>query len=72
MAKTQKKEIPYPHPSWYDLFNWGEEHYPEIMQLLRYQGMSAKYDCFLELWHEDGRSTEGFEDSLWTKEEALG
>ena len=70
--KTEKKKIPYPHPDWQDLFEWGYENYPEIMQLLRYQGMNAKYDCLLELWDEDGRSTDGFESSLWSKEEALG
>ena len=70
--KTKKKEIPYPHPDWQDLFEWGYDNYPEIMQALKYVLEDSKYDCLLELWDKDGRSTDGFESSLWSKEEALG
>jgi hypothetical protein len=67
---TPASEVPWPHPSVFDLEAWVAENKPEVYTATRY--LYSVYDIYLSVWHDAGRPTEGFEDTLFTIEDALG
>ena len=69
IKNTDIKTIPFPHPDWQDLYDWGNNNHPEVMIALKYITENSKYDCLLELWHKDGRKTKGFSSALWTEKD---
>ena len=62
-------EYNYPIPDIADLNDWIFDHEPALFEATRYLQPTSQYDVWYPVWEAAGRPTEGFESSLWEKED---